>query len=142
MLWIGADISMLPTPYHRQQIVCIALPEISFEKTHRVLDRGKAHLAVLSLAKEVLREQPTCVHPTKGSQSLDRRSLIPTVCKCPVGQKSGFHPFEEQVIVRGGACRAAQRGNRSHHVGVQSAPLVGLLCAHRIADDQQNSFDL
>src|SRR5271156_2414594 len=107
MLRVGADIGMLPTPYHCEQIVRIALPEIFFEKTHRVFHRGKAHLAVLSLTKEVLREQPTCVHPTKGSQSLDRGSLIPTVCKCPVGQKSSLHAFEEQVIVRGGACRAA-----------------------------------
>src|SRR5208283_2507510 len=131
MLWVGTDIGMLPTPYHREQIVRIALPKISFEKPHRVLHRGKAHLAVLSLAKEILREQPTRIHPTKGSQSLNRRSLIPTLCKCAVGQKSSLHPFEEQVIVRGCACRAAQRRNSPHHVGVQSAPLVGLLCAHR-----------
>ena len=43
--------------------------------------------------------------------------------------------------MRRGTCRAAQRRDGPHHVGVQRAPLEGLLRAHRIADDQPDSVD-
>src|SRR6516165_2582017 len=65
---IGTNVGVLPRPEHRQQVVGIVPPEVPFQETYRIFHRSQPHLAVLPLAKEILRERPPRVHAAEGPQ--------------------------------------------------------------------------
>src|SRR4029079_12336172 len=88
-----------------------------------VLERGVAHLLVLLLPVEGLREAPAGVHPRSSAQTFDGLLGVPTLLERSVRRQRGLDALEEYHIVLARLGRAAEWQWPLDHAGGADCPL-------------------